>query len=246
MYSNVIACANCGNCALNVRRDFVGDDRTMCYITTSAAPFSTWQPWQHPAGQEPPACYAFPLLSAHPELCKFQGRPSSRRSRRPPTSRRVPPMQRARRRAQVVRPFPASRRAIQRALTALKVKRAARRQPRRACRTAYAGWRLHSHGLGAGGAGRHERGARRGAAGAASGRQGPARGLLHCQRQRAGQGHQRPTDCCRTAWRQARALLLPAPAPQTQGLSDPLSRAPRAARPHFQPHTPAAHPSQCM
>ena len=74
MFSKVIACANCGNCALNVRRDFVGDDRTMCQITTSAAPFSTWQPWQHPAGPEPPACYAFPLLSAHPEFCKFQGR----------------------------------------------------------------------------------------------------------------------------------------------------------------------------
>jgi len=33
MFSNVIACANCGNCALNVQRDLVGDDRTKCYIS---------------------------------------------------------------------------------------------------------------------------------------------------------------------------------------------------------------------
>ena len=41
MFSKVIACANCGNCALNVQRDFHGNDHTMCHITTSAAAFST-------------------------------------------------------------------------------------------------------------------------------------------------------------------------------------------------------------
>jgi len=74
MFSKVIACANCGDCAIAVLANFVGDDGTRCGITTTASRFSTCQPWQHPAGPEPPACYAFPLLSAHPEFCKFQGR----------------------------------------------------------------------------------------------------------------------------------------------------------------------------
>ena len=64
-----------------------------------------------------------------PSATRQNKHPSSDRNRRPPpTSRRVPPMLRAHRHAQVVRPLPASRRAIQRALTALKVQRNARRQ----------------------------------------------------------------------------------------------------------------------
>jgi len=36
MFGKVIACANCGDCALHVQRQFIGDDRTSCYISTAA------------------------------------------------------------------------------------------------------------------------------------------------------------------------------------------------------------------